>query len=314
MKNADIKQLALLCELIDTQSLTEAASRMAITASAANQSLNRLKVALGDDIFVRQGQNYRLTPYGEGAMERFRSLVETWRQVTDIHAAFDPATCTERLSIAFSEAEIIIDPIALYADVAEQAPGVSFDLQPAHNSPADIVNLRSAQVDLVCTHMAPPADASDLHCVRLGAWRASVVCMKADHPRIGSRITLEQYLSEVHLVTLYSSRKELQDSPTSKMLERLGRPRRVSLASSVSLVAELVSRTDRIVTCTEAWAERLQRLANNVRYVPLPPEIEFAAADLYLVWHQRVHHSAPHRWLRERVKALVNPGTLADRS
>ena len=36
MKNVDIKQLALFCELIESQSLTEAASRMNITPSAAS--------------------------------------------------------------------------------------------------------------------------------------------------------------------------------------------------------------------------------------------------------------------------------------
>jgi DNA-binding transcriptional LysR family regulator len=308
MKNADIKQLALLCELIDTQSLTEAALRMSITPSAANQSLNRLHIALGETLFVRQGQDYLLTPFGEAAHERFRHLVDLWRQATDVGAKFDPRSATERLSIAFSEAEIIVDPVALYADVSQEAPSITFDLHAAQNSLVDIVNLRSAQVDLVCTHMAPPVDAGDLHSVRLGAWRATVCCFRVDHPRLASTadLSLDQYLAEVHLVTMYTSRRELQESPVAKMLERLGRQRRVSLAASVSLVAQIVSRTDRIVTCSRAWASQLQRLTNNVRYLPLPPEIVYPEADLFLVWHQRTHHSPPHRWLRDRIKVMVN--------
>ncbi len=51
MKNVDIKQLALFCELIESQSLTEAASRMNITPSAASQALTRLRNVLNDDLF-----------------------------------------------------------------------------------------------------------------------------------------------------------------------------------------------------------------------------------------------------------------------
>jgi DNA-binding transcriptional LysR family regulator len=169
MKNADIKQLALLCELMETQSLTEAALRMAITPSAASQSLARLRDTLGDQVCLRQGPDYHLTPYGELAMDRFRQVVALWREASEELDGFDPATCTDRLSIACSEAAAIVDPAELYAHVALQAPGVLLDLQSAENSLTDIVALRAAQVDLVCTHLPPPADAGDLHAAQLGA-------------------------------------------------------------------------------------------------------------------------------------------------
>ncbi len=310
MRNADFRQLALLCELLDTQSLKEAASRMAITPSAANQSLNRLKNALGDPLFIRQGSTYQLTPYGETAVDRFRHLVRDWREVTEGGNAFSPVTCEERLSIALSEAEIMVDAADLYARVATEAPGITLDIHAAQNSVGDIINLRSAQVDLVCTHLLPPPDASDLHSNKLGSWRATFCCLNVDHPRIGAAMNLDEYLREVHLVTLFTTRKELESSPTAARWAKLGRERRVSLAGSLRLVAEIISRTDRIVTCTEPWAKRLQQLSPGIRCVPLPAEAVFPESEVHLVWHQRTHHSAPHRWLRECVRAVVAKNSL----
>jgi len=305
MKNADIKQLALLCELIDTQSLTEAASRMAITPSAASQSLARLRETLGDPVCVRQGQEYRLTPYGETALDRIRQLVELWRQASEESGGFDPAQCTDRLSIACSEAVSIVDPAELYANVTAAAPLVTLDLQSADNSLADIMALRAAQVDLVCSHLPPPPDASDLHVAHLGEWRATVACLSRHHPRIRHSMDLDQYLAEVHLVTLYGNRRESQASPLSKILEQRGRQRRISLVHSVRVAAEILTRTDRLVGCNLEQAHMICRLAPDVHALPLPAELNLPALDLFMVWHQRTQYSPSHRWLREQVKLLL---------
>lgn len=305
MKNADIKQLALLCELIETQSLTEAASRMAITASAASQSLARLRETLGDPVCIRQGQDYRLTPFGELAMERFRQVVSLWRQASEEAGGFDPSACTDRLSIACSEAVAIVDPAELYADIVAAAPWVSLDLQSADNSLADIAALRAAQVDLVCTHLPPPPDAGDLHAAHLGPWHATVCCLSKRHPRICNTIDLEQYLAEVHLVTLYGNRRESLASPLSITLGHQGRQRRISLVHSVRVAADILSRTDRLVTCNLEQARMISRMAPDVHALPLPGELKLPALDLYMVWHQRTQFSAAHRWLRDQVTQLV---------
>ncbi|MBL0919748.1 MAG: LysR family transcriptional regulator [Hydrogenophaga sp.] len=304
MKNADFKQLALLCELIDTQSLTEAALRMAISPSAASQSLARLRDILGDPICVRHGQGYRLTPYGESAIDEFRQLVRQWRQVSEGGDGFDPRTCVERLSVAHSEAVAIMDPAELYVEVSRAAPLVTLDLQAAENSLDDIIALRAAQVDLVCTHRAPPADATDLHSAGLGDWRATMCCLGKNHPRIGDSLSMAQYLAEVHLLTLYGNRREFQTSLASRSFEARGWRRRTSLVQSIRVAADILSRTDRLVTCNAEQARMIMRLAPDVRCLPLPPELELPAFVLHMVWHQRTHDSAAHRWLREQVKLL----------
>lgn len=305
MKNADIKQLALLCELMDTQSLTEAASRMAITPSAASQSLTRLRDALGDQICIRQGQDYRLTPYGEIALDRFRQLVALWRQASGEAEDFDPSTCTDRISIACSEAVAIVDPVELYAEVARVAPLVTLDLQSTKNSMSDIVALRSAQVDIVCTHLPAPGDASDLHMSTLGDWRATVCCLSARHPRIGDTLTIGQYLAEVHLLTLYGTRAEFAASQAARMYEERGWQRRTSLVHSLRVAADIVSRTDRMVTCNVEQAHVIMALAPGIRCLPLPPEFDLPVFKLYMLWHQRTQHSASHRWLRGLLKSLL---------
>lgn len=304
MKNADIKQLALLCELVDTQSLTAAALRVALSPSAASQSLTRLREALGDEIVVRQGPHYRLTPYGELAVDRFRQVLGIWQQTSEQGVPFNPANCAERLAVACSEAVSIIDPADLYVRIAGTAPAMLLDLQSAQNGMADVLALRAAQVDVVCSHLPPPADAGDLHSIKLGEWRATVCCLSVQHPRIGRSLSLDQYLTEIHLVTLYGTRRESLASPLSQEIEARGRQRRTSLVHSVRVAADILSRTDRLVTCNEEQARMIMRMAPGVHALPLPAELDLPSLDLYMVWHQRTHHSALHRWLREQIRDL----------
>lgn len=305
MKNADIKQLALLCELVDTQSLTSAAARVALSPSAASQSLTRLRETLGDEIVMRQGPNYRLTPYGELAVERFRQVIGLWQQTSQEGAKFEPTDCAERLAVACSDAVSIFDPAELYARIAQAAPAMLLDLQSAQNGLADVLALRAAQVDVVCSHLPPPADAGDLYSTQLGEWGATLCCLSAQHPRITDSLTLDQYLAEIHLVTLYETRRESLASPLNQNIEARGRHRRTSLVHSVRVAADILSRTDRLVTCNVEQAQMMMRMAPGVRTLPLPSDLSLPTLDLFMIWHQRTHHSAPHRWLREQIRSML---------
>jgi len=93
VKNVDIRQLALWCALIDTQSLTLAAQRLAVTPSAASQALARLRTLMGDALVERRGGRYELTPYGEAAIGPARQIVALWQGMGRVAQPPDLADC-----------------------------------------------------------------------------------------------------------------------------------------------------------------------------------------------------------------------------
>ena len=46
-------------------------------------------------------------------------------------------------------------------------------------------------------------------------------------------------------------------------------------------------------------------LAIRLVEIPLP----MRGVDVSMYWHERTHHSGPHRWLRERVRDVLAPAS-----
>lgn len=308
MKNADLRQLALLCELIDTQSLNEAAARLHMTASAASHALGRLREVLGDEVCVRDQQRYQLTPYGESALEPFRQMLALWREASEIPRLFEPGGCEARLVLSCHDGFGLMDLAGFYRDTLALAPRLRLNITSPSHGPQDIEDLRSGAVDMVCSHHEAPADARDLHMETLRHFQVAVCCLRAGHPRIGDSLSLAQYLAETHLTINFLQRPGEQRSAIDQSLQALGLPaRRSSTVHSWTLCAELLARTEHLVSTSPEQADILLRAAPGLRCLPLPGDLSWPRVAVHLMWHQRTHQSKPHRWLRQRLRehALV---------
>jgi DNA-binding transcriptional LysR family regulator len=306
MKNVDIKQLALLCELMDQQSLTEAAVRLHITPSAASQSLSRLRELLGDELFIREQHRYQLTPYGEGALEAFRRIVSIWSDVSTVGPGFDPAASDAHIVLScydgFGETELA----DFYRQVHAQAPHLRLDIHSPANGPQDIADLRNGTVDVVCSHQQAPEDARDLHEETVKRFQIAQCCLSREHPRIGDSLSLAQYVAEEHLLITFLKRSDHPHSPIDQALMARGLPaRRSSVVGSWRLCAEMLARTDSLVSTSTAQAAMLMRMSEHVRSVPLPGDMPWPVVPVHMLWHQRTHDSRPHRWLRLQLREYL---------
>ena len=82
-------------------------------------------------------------------------------------------------------------------------------------------------------------------------------------------------------------------------IEREGKRRRVALSKPTFMgVPFLVSQTGLIATLPERIAERFTNFA-PIRLFEIPLELE--PINVVLMWHDRTHTNAVHKWLRERI-------------
>ncbi|MBT9462567.1 LysR family transcriptional regulator [Hydrogenophaga sp.] len=310
MKNVDIKQLALFCELIESQSLTEAAARMNITPSAASQALTRLRNVLNDDLCVREKNRYQLTPYADGAFAVFQQMVGLWKDVSNGAWAFDPLQCDAHIIMscydAFGETELA----ELYRSILRKAPSLSLDIHAPANGPQDVEALRAGDVDVVCSHYEPPGDARDLYVETVKHFEITHCCVNVDHPRIGDALTLDQYQAEEHLLITFLKRHGGRRSPIDLALEARGyAARRTTIVNSWHLCSELLGRTDRLVTTSPQQARHLVRGNPKIRCIPLPTDFDWPTMPVNMIWHQRTHNSKPHRWMRLQLREYLASGS-----
>ena len=314
MKNADIKQIALFCELIECQSLTEAAARMNVTPSAASQALSRLRSVLNDALYVRENQRYQLTPFAESVMASFREMVALWNDANTSEQDFDPKECEAHVILSCYDAFGETGLAELFRDVMAEAPRLSLDIHSPTNGPQDVKDLREGEVDVVCSHFEPPADARDLHMETVTRFELTRCCLSVDHPRIRDGLTLEEYRAEQHLLITSVKRLGSQRTAIDKELDRLGfPPRKASIINSWTLCSELLGSTDRLVTTSRQQAEMLERANPRIRSLPLPDGLEWPTVPVNMIWHPRTHNSRPHRWLRLQLREYLSPrGALSN--
>lgn len=306
MSGVDLRQLALLVSLYDTQSLNQAAQRVHMTPSAASQSLQRLRARLNDELVARQGSAYVLTPLGETAIEAFRSMLHVWGEVSSGSPVFEPSGSRAHWSLACAEEFTEIDLDACYAAIVTAAPGVRLDVAAPLGAQAGWAALRAARLDVLLTTSAPPADASDLHAERFADALLTHACLGIAHPRIDGAITLEHLSREPHVRLSTPEGADLLPDPIDEALVAAGLGvRRCALVPTMARWASVVATTDRLALVTAHQGAVLMRLAEGLRMLPLPSGVPRLPTHRYMVWHHRTHASAAARWLRERLRSFV---------
>jgi len=302
VKNVDIRQLALWCALIDTQSLTLAAQRLGVTPSAASQGLSRLRTLMGDALVERRGGRYELTPFGEAAIGPARQIVALWQGMGRVAQPPDLARCRVDWVLVRDAALSGWQLARALAECSAVAPGLRVEVKAVAAGACFGHALGEGRADLALGLGGPvDAPAGIERCI-LGtlAWTHCVLAV--DHPRIDGTLTLARYLAEEHLV--WHDRLDPIDAALTAAGEG---PRRTRHVDSWPTAAELLAHTGRLLTTHVGEAQRMLAWSPSLRCLPLPREVVSPALPLHLAWHRRWQADPVHRWLRERLADALRP-------
>ena len=132
-------------------------------------------------------------------------------------------------------------------------------------------------------------------------FRNSFACIvRSDHPRVGARLTREQFLQEAHAIVRPAGRTHIFEQFMEK--RRITRHVRADLAHFTSLLT-VIAASDLIATVPLDIGHVFSQLA-NIR--TLAPPFQPPAFDVKQHWHRRVHGDAANVWLRETVRELFH--------
>ena len=204
--------------------------------TAASQSLSRLRATFGEEVYVRQGNAYRLTSHGERVIGGIRTIVKRWNESLQAVQGFDPSESAMRFNVACVGHSALPDFVQLQADLREQAPGARLDLQvPLYNA-VDFQLLRAGRLDVLCASAPPPADARDMRHELLCSHALTHVLLSKSHPRVGDRISLAQDLAEDHVVAHY---RNIERNFLDQALRQHLSPTKVNIAALGNMVPHL---------------------------------------------------------------------------
>lgn len=305
MDNVDLNLLPALDALLDEGSVTGAARRLGLSASAMSRTLARLRSVTGDPLLVRAGRGLVPTPRAAELRDRVHELTREALTVLGPRSdQLDTATLDRTFTIRANEGFVGLFSARLVAAVAEATPRVHLRFTP--KAVKDTRPLREGEIDLEIGVLGGSAPEVRTHFLFRDKF-VGVVHM--GHPLLAGQVTPESYAACRHVVV---SRKGTATGPVDEALLEHGLTREIVVVVPGFPDALRIARQSDLVALVPQSCLDLEP-ADDASFVqgligfelPVPtPEIMISA-----MWHPRMEADPAHRWFRNIVIATCRATT-----
>jgi DNA-binding transcriptional LysR family regulator len=282
----DLNLLAVLGALLEHRNVTRAGERLSLSQPTMSGALARLRQHFGDELLVRSGREYQLTPMASGLLPAVREALGQVERTLGVPAEFDPATSRRRFSIAIS-AQSILALSGLLRRVHELAPGIRLDTWPITTTLLETSHSLLGYDVLI----GPEGFRSDGDPEVLLRDRVVYVADPANPRLRDGRLTAEDLAGLPH-----AAARLPQAGLVTAALDRLGvTPRVVATTGGWLPLPFLVAGTDLVAAVPERLARRVSGAAGVT--VTEPP---FGTVELVeTAWWHPMHTTDPAlTWLR----------------
>lgn len=283
----DFATLSVLCLVHAKKSFSDAADALGTNQSTVSYTVDRLRKAFDDPLFVRQGGKIVATPRCEDLVIEARHILERFNDI--VHdKEFDPSTSKTTLRISSNYYERMVILPRLIRALREQAPGVHLMMVPAQESGGE--QLQRGEADVLLS----PADLNLNGVYSKALLKDDYVCMiDKSNPLLHGEFTEEMFRAANHA---YVSFAQIWRSDHAIAMRRNGLDvnRAVSISSPEDL-ASLLEGTDMIAVTPR----RIARIGSaRVPHRDCPFDAPFQVS---MYWTARTHSSKMHIWLRNLI-------------
>ena len=308
MRRIDLNLFRVFEAVLQHRSVSAASRELGVTASAVSHALSRLRMTMGDELFI----------LGDAGMEPTARALELAPAIRDglgrIEAAvsskpFLPAQSQRPFRIALSDHTAVMVLPHVIGRLAKIAPEINFRIFPFNRM--DVVrHLDDGRVDMVMGWFSDLPDRMR----RVEVVSASeAIVVRAGHPLTQGKITKERLFSFPYVVVELTG---TEDETIDGFVDDRGVWRRVwierlliemgddneglvgRVAVSVphfAAVPPILCQTDMVATLPRRLALQVAQHTSLVILEDLP--YEPLTVPVELVWHQRAEKDAGTQWL-----------------
>jgi DNA-binding transcriptional LysR family regulator len=288
----NLNLLIYLDVLLETCHISKAADKLNMSQPALSHALKELRRIFNDELLVRSDKKWVPTQKAEIIRNDIKKALLHCSQALTPHK-FDPKHDTFRFKIMMTDyAGAILLP-KLSEMLYHEAPNVVMDILPF-----EMNGSKMEEVDAAISFMPTPV-ASGFN--ELVLFEEYYICMVAKHhPRIINTLSLEQFLSEKHVVVREENGAV---GVVNQALQLIGKARDIVLeVPNFLLFPHIISKTDLIITTTSRNA---QLFMDKLPIKIFPAPLLLPTVPVKLIWHHRVETSAPNAWLRGCIERVA---------
>jgi DNA-binding transcriptional LysR family regulator len=295
-RKLDLNLLVVLDALLEERGVHATARRLHMSQPNVSFALGKLRHFFHDELLVRIGNAMHPTPMGDRLREPVRRILETVDAELLGLPVFDPLGSERCFSISTSDiGELVFLPTLLKV-LKDRAPRTTLR---CHSMPPHELEraMADGMVDIALGYF-PDLQGSSFLCQTLFDHPFSCI-VRRDHPGIGDRLSLDQFLGLGHI--LVSQKGRSQELVETRM-QQLGLSRRIQLQSPHFMsVPLLVAGSDLISTVPHAVGAIFATMAPLKL---LAPPFETPLINLQQFWHRRVHGDPAIVWFRTLIAEL----------
>jgi len=298
----DLNLLIALRAMLEEANVTRAGERIGMAQPAMSTALARLRRHYRDDLLVRVGRDYELTPFARSLLPLVEQTMPLIEQALALRDEFDPATSTRTFSITLSDYAFAVISEPLLRQISILAPHVRVEFGPIpwdmHVSDRGLLQHDVLVGPLGCGF---PGQSAVL-------FRDRFVCVTDPaHERLsGGALSLSDFQDLPHAVANFG--------PNLTPLDRALSARDIRQNPRVSSVGWLslpfvVAGTDLVAVVPELLARRVADLARLAIVEPPFGDVDIVEA---VWWHPTREADPGHRWLLGLIQGLYGAVAGAD--
>lgn len=292
----DLNLLPVVLAIAEERSVSRAAQRLGWSQPKVSIALNKLRLALGDPLFVRGSHGMSPTPRATALLGPTREILGRVKTEVLASTRFEPAETTRRFTFALSDIGEMTFLPKLLAYLQAHAPHAT--VRSVTLPPEEIAaGLESGGIDLALGYF-PDLKARNFFQQRL--FTHNFICLlNARHRIKGERISMADFLRIGHAVIRAEGRSQ---EIFEQLLAKHKIERRVVLSTPHFMsIPFIIASTDLLVTVPYAVGESFARIA-SIRLIQ--PPLEIPQFDLKQYWHRKFHKDEPNVWIRTVVAKL----------
>ncbi len=291
LESFDLNLLKLFVALAETRSVTRAAAQVGLTQPSASNALQRMRLTLGDPLFIRSKSEMVPTHYAALILPTVRATLSALSEALNHAADFEPKESRRKFRVSLSGlGEAVFLPV-LAKSIGETAPFVMLENDPVPLSKLGD-SLLTGRTDLALGLVTVSAPG-----VRnLPLYQESYVAISAPDreqvPQTISDLRNERLLLVAPAAT-YG--REIQ-----AILTRLGLQGNVALImQEFAALPELLQGGRYLAIVPGNYGENLAR---SGRAKVLPLELGHTESPVNMVWAEHAESDAGFRWFRDLVE------------
>lgn len=289
LASKDLNLLVALRALLEEANVTRAGDRIQMGQSAMSSALARLRLQYGDELLVRVGRDYELTPLARLLLPQVQVTIPLIEQALGSAGPFDPLTSHQVFTVQLTDFAAV-ELREMFDRVLAAAPGVRIDMLPLPEQPT------SSTRELLKNDFIAAVPGIGIEGESRVLFTDHYVCLvdRSNPALVDGELSWDVFTALPQAVTYFG---QAHHTPADRRLHELGfaRQPRVKANGFLPLPA-IIAGTDLVGVVPSRLAARLSEATGTVGVAAPFGRVEVIET---LWWHPSRNSDPAHAWFRE---------------